>query len=726
MNAVLERQRWLAALALMVAVPLPLTGIVSWPFLLPFLAMGAWAAISRRSLRSCPAWLENVFAPLILLAVIGAGGIRFGVLRPVAQLAVLVAAVRLPGCGQRSRTVSASAVLALVGVAGIASSTHPTLIIYLVALLAFLVVAVGRLTALSLAEGATAGTGAVTWPPLRLVAGTVTVAIVIAAPLFAVLPRLRSPFAAGPFTARSITGFRDSVMLRGIGDVKQSHRLVMRVTFPGVEPGRVSPDWLRLVGATLKHYRAGGWVEGRLKGERVLGRPDHPVALGEQGAGARIRRAEIVLEVASRTVFAPVGAVSLTPDSTMDVTREPSGALRLARGTEPPLSYQVRFDPARVEQPGPDGADLELPPRSEDLRALAEQISGRTTNPLAAALAIEQYLQDNYRYVLRANAPLREDPVHWFLFQSREGHCEFFASSMVLLLRSLGIPARLQAGYAGAESDGKGGFLVRDSHAHAWVLAYIEREKTGAAVPPGQAEPAPGGAAAHGYEESRKPLPANVGGSAGQMRREGGWSDAGPPRNDGNWRVFDPTPPEGRPGITPMARGRMLAASWERLESLWDRWVLTFSMTDQVELVRRALDTVAVGRRFLALPAVALTGLVAVLLLLRMRWKEPRRRVTATGTPTRITRALQRAMGDAARHGVSVPVAMTPRQFAGLAREAFPGTGEPLAWLVREHERACYAEGVAPSRRDVRSAVRALARAIARAPRALNGTQANQ
>jgi hypothetical protein len=282
---------------------------------------------------------------------------------------------------------------------------------------------------------------------------------------------------------------------------------------------------------------------------------------------------------------------------------------------------------------------------------------------------------------LRANAPLREDPVHWFLFRSREGHCEFFASSMVLLLRSLGIPARLQAGYAGAESDGKGGFVVRDSHAHAWVLAYIEREKMGVAAPPGRAEPAGGEAAA-------------------------------PPRNDGSWRVFDPTPPEGRPGITPMAGGRMLQESWERLESLWDRWVLTFSMADQVELVRQALDAVAAGRRFLALPAVALAGLVAVLLLLRVRWKGPRKRLLQNGAPTRITRALQTAMDDAVHRGVPVPVAMTAREFVDAAARAFPGVQEPLGRLVREHERARYAGATPPPRTELRRLVRAVGRAM--------------
>src|SRR5512136_3266464 len=146
MTAVLERQRWLAALALAVAVPLPFTGVVSWPFLLPFLVVATWVVSSRRPLAPPPAWLENVLAPLILAAVVAAGGVRYGVLRPVSQLAVLVAAVRLPACGQRSRAMSTGGTLALVGVAGIASSTHPSLALYLVVLLAFVLVAVGRLT----------------------------------------------------------------------------------------------------------------------------------------------------------------------------------------------------------------------------------------------------------------------------------------------------------------------------------------------------------------------------------------------------------------------------------------------------------------------------------------------------------------------------------------------------------------------------------------------------
>jgi transglutaminase-like putative cysteine protease len=652
MTAVRERQRWVAALALAVAVPLPFTGIGSVPFLLPFVTVAAWVVASRRPLAPLPAWLENVLAPLILVAVVAAGGVRYGILRPVAQLAVLVAAVRLPGCGQRSRTTSTAGTLVLVGVAGIASSTHPFLALYLVALLALVLIAVARLTGVSLTEGGRS-TG---FPPLRLVVGSVVVAVLVAAPIFALLPRLRSPFAGAPFGGRAVGGFREAVMLHGIGDVKESRRLAMKVSFPGVAPGRVSPDWLRLAGATMKHYRAGGWVEGRLKGERLTVRPEQALKLVEGRRPGGWVHAEISLEKESTALFVPLGAVTLTMHTPVAVSRELSGALRIPRGIEPPVPYAVEFDPARIQQPPPDDADVEPPPDSVELRALAEQVTRRSTNELAAALALEQHLQRSYRYSLRTNAPLREDPVHWFLFRSREGHCEFFASSMVLLLRTLGIPARLQAGYAGGERDGEGGFLVRDTQAHAWVVAYVE----------------------------------------------------------GAWRQFDPTPSEGRPGISEMTGGRTLVMAWQSLEGVWDRWVLTFSLADQVELVRQALDGMAAGGR-LVLRLAPEIGLLAALAFLLLSWRTSRPRRPSVGhRPGPVTRALQRVIDIATRRGMVVLPGMTAREFARAATTIFPGMGAPLGWLVREHERYRYAQGTPVGARALRRAVRSIEASLAR------------
>jgi len=655
MSPVLERQRWLAALALAVAIPLPLTGIVSAPFLLPYVLVAGWVLATRRPLPPIPAWVENLLAPVILVAVVAAGGVRFGVLRPMAQLAVLVAAVRLPGCGQRSRSRLVGGMISLVGVAGVASSTHPTLALYLVALLIFVLVAVARLTGVELSEGGGGRGRATGWPPLRLVAGSVVVAVLIAAPLFALLPRLRSPFAAGPFGGRAVSGFREAIALHGIGDVKLSRRLVMKVTFPGVQAGHVSPDWLRLVGATMRHYRAGSWVDGRGHGERLAIRGDRTVALAAGRSVADLRRAEIVLEREGGNMFAEVGAAAIEVHGSVGVTRDPLGALRFPRGSELPISYAVDFDPARVEQPAPGNGDLELPAGSDRIRELARQAVSTARNPLAEALAVEQYLQGNFHYSLSVNAPVREDPVMWFLFRSREGHCEFFASSMVLLLRSLGIPARMQAGYAGGEPDGEGGYNVRDSHAHAWVVAYVQDR----------------------------------------------------------WRVFDPTPPEGRPGFLEAGGGFSLRQTWDSFESQWDRWVLTFSLSDQASIIQAGAEAAARLRPALARGAPAVVLAVALVVLVRLRRRMPAGPVKPpTGAP-RITRALTVVVTRAARGGVPIDPGTTAREFSRRASAAFPSAAGTLEWLVGEHERCRYAGEAPPARAALRRAVRAIGAAIA-------------
>jgi len=114
-----------------------------------------------------------------------------------------------------------------------------------------------------------------------------------------------------------------------------------------------------------------------------------------------------------------------------------------------------------------------LPPR---VRELAAQVTGGITNDYDRAVAIETYLKSNYQYTL--TTALREPPVRDllenFLFESRQGHCEYFASSMVVMLRTLGIPARLVTGYAAHRYNAITGYYeVRKMDAHAWVEAQI-------------------------------------------------------------------------------------------------------------------------------------------------------------------------------------------------------------------------------------------------------------
>ena len=133
-----------------------------------------------------------------------------------------------------------------------------------------------------------------------------------------------------------------------------------------------------------------------------------------------------------------------------------------AAGTDYPAFVQNRY--------------LQLPntitPRTTQL---AQQLTAGTSNPFDAAMAIEEYLRGHIRY--NENVPVppaNQDVVDYVLFDNPQGYCEYYATSMVVMLRALGIPARMVAGYyPGSPDPQEGGFLYRQKNAHAWVEAFF-------------------------------------------------------------------------------------------------------------------------------------------------------------------------------------------------------------------------------------------------------------
>jgi transglutaminase-like putative cysteine protease len=112
------------------------------------------------------------------------------------------------------------------------------------------------------------------------------------------------------------------------------------------------------------------------------------------------------------------------------------------------------------------------------VRDKAQEIvdSQGATNPYDKAKAIEAYLRsDNFTY--STNIPLPPSGVEnadWFLFQSKTGYCEYYATAMLVMVRSLGIPARMAAGYAPGQYDAaKDAYVVRESSAHTWPELYF-------------------------------------------------------------------------------------------------------------------------------------------------------------------------------------------------------------------------------------------------------------
>ena len=184
----------------------------------------------------------------------------------------------------------------------------------------------------------------------------------------------------------------------------------------------------------------------------------------------------------------------LTPDEQVDVA-----AIRADRALEGGETYQTRaatINPTVVDLRTagenypkwiterylqlPDGFSLRI-------REQAEQLSRGLMTPYDKAAVITGYLRKEIKYSATiVSPPMGRDPLEWVLFDLKEGFCTYYASADVLMLRSVGIPARLAVGFAqGKPNIGRAGYTVVRSNAHAWPEVYfpnygwIEFEPTG-------------------------------------------------------------------------------------------------------------------------------------------------------------------------------------------------------------------------------------------------------
>jgi hypothetical protein len=130
----------------------------------------------------------------------------------------------------------------------------------------------------------------------------------------------------------------------------------------------------------------------------------------------------------------------------------------------------------RENQNPPTPDDLVIPESIfPDFKAKTLEVTGDTDDVLKKITTIEQYLQENYKYKLGISLKTQNDPVYEFLINKRDAHCEYFASAMTLMLRSIDIPARYTVGFVMNEYQKPDNcFVVREKHAHAWVQVFIE------------------------------------------------------------------------------------------------------------------------------------------------------------------------------------------------------------------------------------------------------------
>jgi len=170
------------------------------------------------------------------------------------------------------------------------------------------------------------------------------------------------------------------------------------------------------------------------------------------------------------TLFAPLDGVGIGGPSALDL--DPQNIAHLPAGTAFSGSYRVaRGKPA---WPSPDPKTLLLPEHLPPvIGRLAADIAG-TKPPYDQALAMQGYLQEEFQYGFGYPFDPAQDPVGQFLEKRPAAHCELFASSMALMLRTRGIPSRYVTGFLVNERNALGGYYVgRVKDAHAWVEAWF-------------------------------------------------------------------------------------------------------------------------------------------------------------------------------------------------------------------------------------------------------------
>ncbi|HEX2884151.1 MAG TPA: transglutaminaseTgpA domain-containing protein [Candidatus Limnocylindria bacterium] len=163
------------------------------------------------------------------------------------------------------------------------------------------------------------------------------------------------------------------------------------------------------------------------------------------------------------------------------------GAIESANAFAPGDAYQASVaisnaTEADLAAAGTDYPDevrrlyLDTPGLTDRVAQLARDITAEAANPYQQAKLLERYLSRNeeFSYAAEAAVPTADqDLVDFFLFDSKTGYCEYYASAMVIMARSLGLPARVAVGFAPTAEDGEGTYTVREANAHAWAEIYF-------------------------------------------------------------------------------------------------------------------------------------------------------------------------------------------------------------------------------------------------------------
>jgi len=314
---------------------------------------------------------------------------------------------------------------------------------------------------------------------LSIVLGTVA--------LFFLIPRKPSAGYLSALASRSelSTGFSEEVRLGEIGKIQQSSAIVMHVTFA---PGTKVPSDLRWRGVALTDFDGRRWTGPRDGGVTEMNQngtisTTPNMSRLHVAKGLRISY-KVSLEPFGSRVFFVLPEALLISGRYQALQIDATGSIFNTDSTQAITDYSVLSElpsrtPPAVQAAGNAGVGPTIYQQMPDnldprIAELADQVSRNENTPFQKAIAIEKYLATNYGYTLQQPSVAPPDPIANFLFVRKQGHCEYFASAMVLMLRTIGISSRVVNGFHGGQyNDVTGSYIVRASDAHSWVEAYF-------------------------------------------------------------------------------------------------------------------------------------------------------------------------------------------------------------------------------------------------------------
>jgi transglutaminase-like putative cysteine protease len=562
---------------------------------------------------------------------------------------------------------------------------------FLLLLIFFLILLVAALVAREVVQAEAGGSMGRSAPPkvraslFRFSLGLSGAVALCTAAIFLLLPRTTVAAWGSRAGARGLSGFSDDVRLGALASVQRSDRPVMHIRIGAADPP-LTPAALQQLywrGRGLTTFDGQRWYDTdapslfATRGGRLV------VARPQIGGRARVVRYRVTLEpmnspvlfFPSRLLWAdthfPVLAwerrtatlsglgrnfAGASYAGASDLSRPSAAALRAAPSPSARLLRYALADDLEL----PDGLDPRIP-------ALARHIVEHApTDNWDRMQALMAYLQSHYQYTLD-DLPQGPDPLSSFLFDQQSGDCEYFASALAVLARTLAIPTRLVNGFTmGTYNPLTGEYVVRGSDAHTWVEAYFPvRLHTGR-----------------------------------DFERE--------PR--GEWVRFDPTPAATAAAGGWTSPGMLMDA----LSSAWQRWVVSYDWWRQARLagqmqLRLGADlahvwgTLAMGAgiawramarapaprgRRTQWPALVAAGVgFALLLLAAAGLRRRRHRRMAAGVETRVAirraqRAYRRFQRALRRAGVARAPAQTGDELVVVLASARPGS--PLAAAARD------------------------------------------